>query len=91
MGGECMSVEHYHGLCQKYRGRAVEIRTHDGRTHRGIINHVGNSRVYLNPINRQKNLGGFSYGYGGYGYGGYGYGLGIASITALALLPLFFW
>jgi uncharacterized protein (TIGR01732 family) len=70
-----MSVEHYHGLCQKYRGRAVEIRTHNGRIHRGIIQHVDNNRVYLQPLGGPRNLGGL--GYGGFGgIGGYGYGLG---------------
>ncbi|MRH43449.1 hypothetical protein GH741_12250 [Aquibacillus halophilus] len=88
-----MSVGHYHELCHKYRGKAVEIRTHDGKTHRGIIHHVVNDRVILHPLNRPSNLGGFSYGvYGpGYGYGGLGWGVALGSIATLALLPLFFW
>ncbi|MCQ6275512.1 hypothetical protein JMM81_11140 [Bacillus sp. V3B] len=85
-----MSVRHYYGLCQKYRGRAVEIRTHDGRIHRGIIQHVRNNRVYLQPLGRPRNLGGFGYGYY-YGGWGFGWGLALGSIAALALLPLFFW
>lgn len=82
-----MSVGYYHAQCQRYKGRAVEIRTHDGRIHRGIIQHVSHHRVYLQPLGRSRNLGGFSYG----GYGGYGgWGLALGSIAALALLPLFF-
>ena len=88
-GGERMSVSHFHELCQRYRGRAVEVRTHDGRTHRGIIQHVSNNRVYIQPLGNQRNFGGFGYGYGG--YGGWGFGLALGSIAALALLPLFFW
>lgn len=90
-GDNIMSIGHYHALCQKYRGRAVEIRTRDGRIHRGIIHRVSSNRVYLQPLGRPGNLGGFSYGYyGGYGYG-WGWGLALGSIAALALLPLFFW
>jgi hypothetical protein len=86
-----MSVEHYHGLCQKYRGRAVEIRTHNRRIHRGIIQHVDNKRVFLQPLGRRPDLGGFGYGAFG-GLGGFGgFGIGLGAIAALALLPLFFW
>ena len=59
-----MSVEHYHGLCHRHMGRAVEIRTHDGRIHRGIIHRVSHNRVFLHPIGRPRNLGGFGYGVG---------------------------
>ncbi|MEK3886228.1 hypothetical protein [Bacillus sp. FSL K6-3431] len=81
-----MSAGHYHGLCQRHMGRAVEIRTQDGRMHRGIIHRVNNNRVYLQPLGRSRNLGGF-------GYGGWGWGAGIALgfITSLAVLSLFFW
>ncbi|WP_373894973.1 hypothetical protein ACUL41_16105 [Virgibacillus natechei] len=77
-----MSVGHFHGLCQRYKGRGVEIKTHDGGIHRGIIRHVDNRNVYLQPLgSRTRNLGGFGYGgYGGFGpgpgYGGYGPGFG---------------
>ncbi|WP_312473147.1 hypothetical protein [Neobacillus sp.] len=85
-----MSVEHFHGLCHRHMGRAVEIRTHDGRIHRGIIHRVANNRVYLQPLGRPRNLGGF--GYGGWGWGGWGFGAGIAlgTIASLAVLSLFF-
>ena len=83
-----MSVGDYYSLCQRYRGRAVEIITHDGRIHRGIIGDVDSNRVYLQPLGPTRSLGGFSYG--GYGYGGWYAGLALGSIAALALLPLFF-
>ncbi|WP_099156855.1 hypothetical protein [Virgibacillus ndiopensis] len=86
-----MSAGHYYGLCQRYRGRAVEIRTHDGRSHRGIISNVNNNRVFLQPFGRNRNLGGFGYGGFGYGYGGFGYGVALGAIATLALLPFFFW
>lgn len=89
-----MSVEHYYGLCQRYKGRAVEIRTHDGSCHRGIIQHVDNRKVYMRPLGRGGGLGGFGYGWGGYGgYGrpGFGYGVALGAIGTLALLPFFFW
>ncbi|MFZ3579861.1 hypothetical protein [Virgibacillus sp. DJP39] len=98
-----MSVRHYHGLCERYRGKAVEIRTNNGGIHRGIIRHVDGNRVYLQPI-RRRNLGGFGYGYYrrprygygrygryGYGYGGFGAGIALGTIAALALLPAFYW
>jgi len=83
-----MSVGDYYSLCQRYRGRAVEIITHDGRIHRGIIGDVDNNSVYLQPLSRTRDLGGF--GYGWYGYPGWGAGIGLGAIAALALLPLFF-
>ena len=94
-----MSIGHYHGLCQKYRGRAVEIRTRDGRIHRGVIHRVDRNRVYLQPLGRPRNLGGFGYGcygygcYGGWGWGwgGFGWGLALGAIAGIALLPFFFW
>ncbi|WP_078544877.1 hypothetical protein [Litchfieldia alkalitelluris] len=91
-----MSVQHYHGLCQRYRGRAVKITTRDGRIQRGIIQHVDHQNVYIKSFGgtgATRHLGGFGYGfygYGGYGYGGYGTGVALGAITALALLP-FFW
>ncbi|WP_087972507.1 hypothetical protein [Oceanobacillus rekensis] len=89
-----MSVGYYHGLCNRYRGRAVEIRTRDGRSHRGIIQRVDNRNVYVRPIGRGGGLGGFGYGFFG-GYGryrpGFGYGIALGAIGTLALLPFFFW
>lgn len=85
----------YYGLCQRYRGKAVEIRTRDGRIHRGIIENVDGRRVYLRPVGGGRGLGGFGYGgfggFGGYGAYGGGYGIALGTIAALALLPLFFW
>ncbi|RFU67330.1 hypothetical protein D0469_15685 [Peribacillus saganii] len=81
-----MSASRYYSMCSRGVGKAVEIRTHDGRTHRGIIDRVSSNRVYLRPFGRS---------YGGYGYGwgwGWGFGAGIAlgAIAALAFIP-FFW
>ena len=87
-----MSIGHYHGLCQKYKGRAVEIKTHDGKTHRGVIGHVCSRNVYLQPLGRTGNLGGLGYGFWGPRWGwGFGAGLALGSIATIALLPLFFW
>lgn len=89
-----MSASHYYGVCQRGIGRAVEIRCHNGRIHRGTIERVTRNRVYLRPIGRGSNLGGYGYaGYGyRYGYGGWGFGLGIAlgAIAALAFIPFLF-
>ncbi|HBV88670.1 hypothetical protein [Desulfosporosinus sp.] len=83
-----MSAGDYYSLCNRYRGRAVEISTHDGRIHRGIIGDVDYDRVYLQPLSRTRNLGGFSYGW--YGYPGFGAGVAFGSIATLVLLPLLF-
>lgn len=79
----------YYAMCHRYRGRAVEIRTRDGRIHRGIIHHVTPNRVFLQPLRRPRNLGGYGYGYGW----GWGFGLGVAvgAIVGLALIPWLWW
>ncbi|WP_407933960.1 hypothetical protein [Aquibacillus rhizosphaerae] len=84
-------MSHYHE-CRSNIGRPVRIQTIDGKVHRGIIQKVNHSHVFLQPMSPK--LGG--YGYGFYGpYGGYGAGLGwgvaLGSIATLAFLPLFFW
>ncbi|KQL55105.1 hypothetical protein AN964_17380 [Heyndrickxia shackletonii] len=88
----------YYHMCQRGIGRPVEIRTKDGRIHRGIIHRVDNRMVYLRPL--PGGYGGYAYPfYGGYGYPywgwgwGWGFGAGIAlgAIGALAFLPFFFW
>lgn len=90
-----MARESMHQTCSRHRGKAVAIRTKDGKEHRGIIQHVDNRHVYLQPMNGVRNLGGFSYGFSGYGYRGRGrgFGIGIAlgAIATLALIPFFFW
>ena len=80
-----MAGSNYYTLCQQYRGRAVEINTFDGRVHQGVISHVDNNNVYLQPLWRNNNFGGFGYGY----YPGFGAGIALGSIATLALLPLF--
>jgi len=89
-----MSIGYYYGLCQRYRGRSVEIRTHEGRIHRGIIERVDGRHVFMRPLG-SRGLGGFGYGFGGYGpgfgsYGG-GYRIALGAIAALSLIPLIFW
>ncbi|WP_156645324.1 hypothetical protein [Lentibacillus sp. JNUCC-1] len=96
-----MSVQHYHQMCRRYKGRAVEVRTKRGQIHRGIIMNVDDRQVFLRPIGANKNLGGFGYGFyrPGYGYsqggyynrGGFGFGIALGAIAGLTLLPLFFW
>jgi len=81
-------MANYHAMCHQYRGRAVEIRTRDGRVHRGIIHRVTGDRVYLMPLNRRRNLGGYRYGWG---WGGFGWGLAIGAIAGIALLGAFWW
>ncbi|MGS2780455.1 hypothetical protein ACVBAX_24555 [Robertmurraya sp. GLU-23] len=51
-----MSAGNYHAQCNKYRGRAVEIRTNYGRTNKGIIQHVSRNKVYLHPLNDHETL-----------------------------------
>ncbi|PAD34247.1 MULTISPECIES: hypothetical protein [Terribacillus] len=95
-----MSVGQYRSLCQRYSGKAVEIRCHDGKVHRGIIQRIDRDRVYLQPMGRSRNFGGFGYGGYGNGYGGgygrsfgrgFGFGFGVAfgAIAGIALLSLF--
>lgn len=85
-------MPNYYGMCQNYHGRAVEIRTRDGRMHRGIIHRVTPNRVYLQPLRRPRNLGGFGYGYGwGWGWGGFGAGIALGAIAGIALLGAFWW
>lgn len=92
-----MSVGYYRGLCQQYQGRAVNIRTNNGTSYRGIIEHVDRSHVLVRPFGRREGLGGFGYGFGGFGgygaYGGYnrGYRIALGAIAAVALIPLIFW
>lgn len=85
-----MSGRNYYDLCCRHKGKAVEIRTHDGRVHRGIIHRVTNNRVFLQPLGPSRNLGGF--GFGGWGWGwGWGAGIALGAIASLAVLSLFFW
>lgn len=93
-GGEMMSLNYYHNLCTRYKGRAVKIRTRDGKVHCGVIDNVNKNRVFLRR-SKGARIGGFSYGYGGYGgYGRYqefGVGIALGAIASLILLPFFFW
>lgn len=82
---------HYYSLCNRYRGRAVQIRTHDERLHRGIIVDVKRNRVFIRPLGRLRNFGGFGYGYYGFGGSGFLYGLALGAIVSLVAIPFFFW
>lgn len=90
-----MSVQHYYHLCNRYKGRPVEIHTRDGKQYRGVIQHVDDQYVYLKQPGRSS-FGGFGYGYWGPGYGfgggsGLGVGIALGAIATLALLPWFYW
>lgn len=90
----------YYERCKECIGRPVCIRMTDGMLHRGFIDSVDKSYVYLRPLGGCR-LGGFGYGFGGGFYGGYGYPYGgygyrrpiwplaLAGIAALSLL--YFW
>jgi hypothetical protein len=82
----------YYNQCRGNIGKPVEIRTVDGRMHRGIIHRVDNRRVYLRPM-PGRNYGGFGYPYyGGWGWGyGWGWGIALGAIAGIALLGLLFW
>lgn len=92
----------YYQLCCKYRGRPVEIRDRFGKTHRGIIDRVSPSHVYIRPAQPYGPRGPRGFGYPGYGgpfFGrpfGFGFGaaaaVAIAAIVAIAVIPFaFFW
>lgn len=89
-----MSIGHYRKLCHRYRGRAVEIRTRDGKVHRGIISHVDNHKVYIHPLSRRRDFGGYGSGFFGPGFFGrrrsFALGVALGAITTLVLLPFFF-
>jgi len=89
-----MSLNYYHDLCTRYQGRAVKIRTRDGKVHCGIIDNVNRNQVFLRG-SKGTRIGGFSYGYGGYGgygrYRGFGVEIALGAIASLILLPFFFW
>ncbi|MBM7572624.1 hypothetical protein [Aquibacillus albus] len=84
-------MSNYFNMCQKNVGKPVKITTKDGRVHRGIIQRVNHSHVFLQPTPR--GLGGYGFGYWGpYGYGpGFGVGVAFGAIATLAFLPFFFW
>lgn len=86
-----MSIGYYHGLCSRYRGRAVVIRTRDGRVHRGIIHRVTPNRVFLQPLGRGgRSFGGFGYGFYGGGWG-LGWGIALGAIIGVSLASLLWW
>jgi hypothetical protein len=86
MEGRYVSAHHYHDVCMKNRGRAVEIKTRDGRIHRGIIDRVDPYHVYLKPLRGPDSFGGF-----GYGLFAFGIGIAFGAIVSLAFRPRYYW
>ncbi|WP_407269457.1 hypothetical protein [Radiobacillus sp. PE A8.2] len=82
-------MSHYAEVCNRCKGRPVAIRTRDGQVHRGIVDRVNNSHVFLRPL-PSRNLGGYSYGFWG-PRPGFGWGVALGTILGVSLLPLFFW
>ncbi|MGE8205097.1 hypothetical protein ACQKP0_11075 [Heyndrickxia sp. NPDC080065] len=73
-----MSV--YYDMCRRGIGKAVAIRTHDGRIHRGIIRRVDRRMVYLRQM-PPRNFGGY-----GYALGAFGLGIGLGAIAGMTFL-----
>ncbi|MCT2537776.1 hypothetical protein NC661_12500 [Aquibacillus koreensis] len=84
-------MSRYYHDCKNNIGRPVKIVTRDGKVHRGMIERVNNTHVFLKPMS--SNLGGYGYGfYRPWGFGaGLGWGVALGSIATLAFLPFFFW
>ncbi|MFD2444813.1 hypothetical protein ACFSO7_12640 [Bacillus sp. CGMCC 1.16607] len=85
----------YYDICCNGIGRAVEIRTTDGRFYRGVIERVSSNKVYLQTLGSSDRNGG--YGYDGYGYSrgfhsgsGFVAGIALGLIASLIFIP-FFW
>ncbi|MDE3839078.1 hypothetical protein C0966_06805 [Bacillus methanolicus] len=85
-----MSISRYYHMCNRGIGRAVQIRTRDGRIHRGIIERVSPNRVFLRPFGRPRNYGGYGMPWG-WGVGaGFAFGVALGAIVSLAFIPFFF-
>lgn len=87
-----MSSDRYYNLCNKNIGAAVEITCFDGTTHRGIIERVDHSHVFLAPFDRKPSSHGSSYGTFLWGWGfAFAAGIALGSIATLAFLPFYYW
>ncbi len=90
-----MSVDYYKNLCHQHVGRAVEIHTHDGMIHHGIIDHVDQTHVHIRSFNQAGGgQGGFA-GPGGPGMYAFGFGAAAAggalgAFTGVALANIAF-
>ncbi|HEY4600617.1 MAG TPA: hypothetical protein VIG73_04995 [Cerasibacillus sp.] len=80
----------YYSLCKRNHGRAIFIRTHEGREFRGFIRGVDSRHVYIQPLRPRR---GFGYGY----YfprrrfrEGVAVGVALGSIATLFLISPFF-
>jgi hypothetical protein len=93
----------YYHLCCKYKGRPVELKDKLGNVHRGIIERVTPTHVYIRPYQPYgpRNLRGFGYGgfgrpfFGrrfGFGFGAAAVAIALAALIAFAVIPFgFFW
>lgn len=86
-----MSVEHYYNLCNQHMGRPVEIHTHEGEIHHGVIEKVDNTHVHLRTLAQNgPGLAGpggpgmYAYGFGPAFAGGMAGGM-LGSLTGIAL------
>jgi hypothetical protein len=87
-----MAIEHYYHLCSKNIGVAAEIRCHDGRVYRGIIDRVDRRKVYIRPLSAgPRNQGMFLWGFGPTYGQGLVIGIALGAIATIAFLPFFGW
>ncbi|WEG10847.1 hypothetical protein PU629_11705 [Pullulanibacillus sp. KACC 23026] len=87
-----MGPDHYYNLIQnEHMNKPVQIRTHDGAVHRGVVRQVDRTHVYLEPLDGADG-GPMMDGPGVYWYGwGFGWPIALASIAWIAALPFLFW
>jgi len=88
-----MSAQHYYSHCQQYINQPVEIRTHDGECHHGIVHSVNQTHVYLRPFDGTSSLQGPGLHFFGAFAGGFLGGLtGVAlgNIAFFRPYPFFF-
>ncbi|GGH80738.1 hypothetical protein JOD43_002514 [Pullulanibacillus pueri] len=76
-----MSAEYYFNHCQKHINRPVEITTHEGIVHRGIVHGVDRTHVYLRPFD---NMAAGNQGPGLFAWGAFAGGL-LGGFTGVAL------
>ncbi|WP_214481867.1 hypothetical protein [Bacillus sp. SM2101] len=80
--------QHIYHRCCSYTGRPVEVRLRGGGVHRGIVDSVTPSHVYIRPIGPgPRRFGGYGLGFVG-GYGGYGGFGGAAAVAAVAIVGI---
>lgn len=86
-----MSAERYYHICNKNIGEPVEITCHDGSVHRGYIDRVNETHLYLRPFDEGRGFDSpWTFLWGSYGWG-LGAGIALGTIATLAFLPFFGW